>query len=526
MAKRRKGGSRGYGGTRRAGNGGSGWVWTMIVLAIVLLAAAITAGMTKGFTDWNPYGWFDKKTEAPKDDEQDKPEECAHEFENGVHVCIKCKQVIGHMYDEGSHECKICGELSAHEYEEGKHACKICGAVSEHEYAEGSHTCTICGEVSAHTYENGTCTVCGDVCEHEYDEGSHTCTICGAVSAHTFENGTCTVCGDVCTHEYDEGSHTCTICGEVSEHEYEEGSHTCTICGEVSEHEYVKGTNTHTCKVCGAMGPHTVFKPYVGAPGKHICECGYAEDHEYAEGSHECTVCGYVSEHTYTDGVCSRCGAHKITYTAAVDMTNFIAKNPDLFVTSAKAGEVVTLGSAEDMTIEYENGIKIRFEITSETAVERMLAEQDGYGSSTESITTSKTADGVWSFTVPEESGEIMVRVITTDYPTYPKGYHGVNFEDRSSGVSATGTWVVYETDGPSYVKEGELYMATFTYFDYTSGEGMTGTTPVVNDIDTSQSTGVEFAYAIYDGNSIIVFFRVADSENCKYGVDIRISVS
>ncbi len=40
---------------------GDGWKWFLIVLAIAVLAVAITAGITNGFKDWNPYGWFDKK---------------------------------------------------------------------------------------------------------------------------------------------------------------------------------------------------------------------------------------------------------------------------------------------------------------------------------------------------------------------------------------------------------------------------------------------------------------------------------
>lgn len=48
-----------------------------VVLAFLLLGTAVTACMTQGFKDWNPYGWFDSK------------EECEHEYgEDGK--CTKC----------------------------------------------------------------------------------------------------------------------------------------------------------------------------------------------------------------------------------------------------------------------------------------------------------------------------------------------------------------------------------------------------------------------------------------------------
>lgn len=37
--------------------------WIAVFAAIILLAVSVTAAMTKGFNDWNPYGWFDKKEE-------------------------------------------------------------------------------------------------------------------------------------------------------------------------------------------------------------------------------------------------------------------------------------------------------------------------------------------------------------------------------------------------------------------------------------------------------------------------------
>lgn len=48
--------------------------WIAIFLAVLLLAVAITAAITKGFSDWNPYGWFDKA--------------CEHEYIDGV--CSHC----------------------------------------------------------------------------------------------------------------------------------------------------------------------------------------------------------------------------------------------------------------------------------------------------------------------------------------------------------------------------------------------------------------------------------------------------
>lgn len=39
--------------------------WIATALAVVMLGVGVTAAITKGFKDWNPYGWFDKKTEQP-----------------------------------------------------------------------------------------------------------------------------------------------------------------------------------------------------------------------------------------------------------------------------------------------------------------------------------------------------------------------------------------------------------------------------------------------------------------------------
>ncbi len=153
-----------------------GWKWFLVVMAIVVLAVAITAGMTKGFKDWNPYGWFDKKIEQPGDDQKEPGDEtqepCVHEYEDGVHVCVKCGTVTAHEYAEGSHECTVCHEISQHVYVEGSHACTVCSEVSAHAYAEGSHTCTVCGEVSEHEYadDGHVCTVCGECDEHRYDD--------------------------------------------------------------------------------------------------------------------------------------------------------------------------------------------------------------------------------------------------------------------------------------------------------------------------------------------------------------------
>lgn len=42
--------------------------WFAVFLAVILLAVAITAASTQGFTNWNSYGWFDKTTESPVND--------------------------------------------------------------------------------------------------------------------------------------------------------------------------------------------------------------------------------------------------------------------------------------------------------------------------------------------------------------------------------------------------------------------------------------------------------------------------
>lgn len=43
--------------------------WIATALAVVMLGVGVTAAITKGFKDWNPYGWFDKKQEQPADTE-------------------------------------------------------------------------------------------------------------------------------------------------------------------------------------------------------------------------------------------------------------------------------------------------------------------------------------------------------------------------------------------------------------------------------------------------------------------------
>ena len=38
--------------------------WIIVFACVILLAVAVTAAITQGFTNWNPWGWFDeaKKT--------------------------------------------------------------------------------------------------------------------------------------------------------------------------------------------------------------------------------------------------------------------------------------------------------------------------------------------------------------------------------------------------------------------------------------------------------------------------------
>lgn len=47
--------------------------WVIIFTAVIALAVAVTAGITKGFKDWNPYGWFGKKTAAVQVDKTPAP---------------------------------------------------------------------------------------------------------------------------------------------------------------------------------------------------------------------------------------------------------------------------------------------------------------------------------------------------------------------------------------------------------------------------------------------------------------------
>ncbi len=46
-----------------------GFKWFCTLLAVLMLAVAVTAAITQGFKNWNPYGWFDKKEEQPLPDE-------------------------------------------------------------------------------------------------------------------------------------------------------------------------------------------------------------------------------------------------------------------------------------------------------------------------------------------------------------------------------------------------------------------------------------------------------------------------
>lgn len=49
--------------------------WILVTVAILLLSVGVTASITKGFKDWNPYGWL-------------KPV-CVHEYDN-TGKCLKC----------------------------------------------------------------------------------------------------------------------------------------------------------------------------------------------------------------------------------------------------------------------------------------------------------------------------------------------------------------------------------------------------------------------------------------------------
>ena len=44
--------------------------WFATLLAVLILALAVTAAITQGFKNWNPYGWFDKKEEQPVDKDE------------------------------------------------------------------------------------------------------------------------------------------------------------------------------------------------------------------------------------------------------------------------------------------------------------------------------------------------------------------------------------------------------------------------------------------------------------------------
>lgn len=41
--------------------------WAVISLAVILLAVAVTAAITQGFRNWNPYGWFNEQEQTTPD---------------------------------------------------------------------------------------------------------------------------------------------------------------------------------------------------------------------------------------------------------------------------------------------------------------------------------------------------------------------------------------------------------------------------------------------------------------------------
>ena len=44
-----------------------------LTLVILILAVCVMAAMTEGFSNWNPYGWFDKPAEEQQTPEGDDP---------------------------------------------------------------------------------------------------------------------------------------------------------------------------------------------------------------------------------------------------------------------------------------------------------------------------------------------------------------------------------------------------------------------------------------------------------------------
>ena len=63
----------------------------VLTLVILILAVAVTAAMTQGFTNWNPYGWFDElnaeKTDAPETDAPETETPAIEgEIQNSAHV--------------------------------------------------------------------------------------------------------------------------------------------------------------------------------------------------------------------------------------------------------------------------------------------------------------------------------------------------------------------------------------------------------------------------------------------------------
>lgn len=60
----------------------------VLTLVIIILAVCVMAAMTNGFTNWNPYGWFDDKPadEQQPDGENNAPIDAT--ITNGEHVTL------------------------------------------------------------------------------------------------------------------------------------------------------------------------------------------------------------------------------------------------------------------------------------------------------------------------------------------------------------------------------------------------------------------------------------------------------
>lgn len=74
--------------------------WVVTLIAILMLAVAVTAAITQGFKDWNPWGWLD-----------DKEQVCEHVDKDNDSICDKCdEEFCLHVDEDEDSICDKCDE--------------------------------------------------------------------------------------------------------------------------------------------------------------------------------------------------------------------------------------------------------------------------------------------------------------------------------------------------------------------------------------------------------------------------------